>query len=424
MSEQETTVHERVMRWLSTPGAGILLAAIITSWFALTQVANFNASDVLEYEQYARAFWFDNPPFRALPVEYPPLALAPFTLTLFPEGAGPFVAFGLWMGGVAALIYLMLVRGWSRRAAISFGVYLLVGAVSVALSRYDLVPVAFTVAAWLAAERKRFTLAYALLAVGVLLKLYPLFLFPVFAIAHWRSLQALESSASRWRALWRVALSLAGPLAAMLLGFGIVALRDPQGALSAITFAQSRLIEVESIPATLLWAGTAFGFTAYRVFSYAYNYSGALDAPLGMGSSVALVLGLLWVYWRMARGALRLPQAILAALCVALVASKVLSAQYLLWILPFVAVVYELDLLWLAICVLTTLEYPILAANLAPTWGESYDPLFLGVLALRNALLVIATIRAITKSPKTIAPQGAEQSPSALAILQPADALP
>ena len=311
------------------------------------------------------------------------------------------------MGGVAALIYLMLVQGWSRRAAISFGVYLLLGAVSVALSRYDLVPVAFTVAAWLAAERKRFTLAYALLAVGVLLKLYPLFLFPVFAIAHWRSLQSPEDgdskapSVSGWRSLWRVALSLSGPLAGILVAFGIVAWRDPQGALSAITFAQSRLIEVESIPATLMWAGTALGFPAYRVFSYAYNYSGALDAPLGLGSSVALALGLLWVYWRMARGALKLPQAILAALCVVLVASKVLSAQYLLWILPFVAVVYELDLLWLAICVLTTLEYPILAANLAPTWGETYDPLFLGVLALRNALLVIATIRVITQSPKT-----------------------
>ena len=151
--------------------------------------------------------------------------------------------------------------------------------------------------------------------------------------------------------------------------------------------------------------GTAFGFPAYRVFSYAYNYSGALDAPLGLASSAALVLGLLWVYWRTARGTLKVPQAILAALCVTLVASKVLSAQYLLWILPFVAVVYELDLLWLAICVLTTLEYPILASNFAPTWKDTYDPLFLGVLALRNALLVIATLRVIIQPSKTRPPK-------------------
>src|SRR5690348_18264313 len=125
MSEQETMVRERVMRWLSTPGVGILLAAIITSWFALTQVANFNAGDVMEYEQYARAFWFGSPPFRALPIEYPPLALAPFTLTLFPNGAGPYVAFGIWMGAITILVYLTLTLGWSRRAAISFGMYLL-----------------------------------------------------------------------------------------------------------------------------------------------------------------------------------------------------------------------------------------------------------------------------------------------------------
>jgi hypothetical protein len=410
-------VRERMARLLARPRIDLLLAALIISWFALTQVADFNASDVLEYEQYARAFWQGNPPFHALPTEYPPLALAPFTLTLFPTGAGPFVAFGLWMFVVAILVYLALAWDWSRRAAIAFGIYVLVGAVSVALSRYDLVPVAFTVAAWLAAERKRFTLAYALLAIGALLKLYPIVLFPIFALAQWRALRLPEQGGSPKsgaamtgsRARWRVALSMAAPLAGMLLGFGVVAWREPQGALSALTFAQTRLIEVESLPATLLWAGTAFGYPAYRVFTYAYNYSGPLDAPLLLGSSVALTLGLLWVYWRAARGALTLPQAVLAALCVLLITSRVLSAQYLLWILPFVAVVYELDLLWLAICVLTTLAYPVLAASLSPSWGETYDPVFLGALALRNALLLLATIRAITRAAKVMSPNASEQ---------------
>jgi hypothetical protein len=429
LSERETTVRERMMRWLLAPGSGALLAAIITSWFALTQIANFNASDVLEYEQYARAFWLGDPPFRALPMEYPPLALAPFTLTLFPAGAGPLIAFGLWMGGFAVLAYLSLAWGWGRRAAVSFGVYLVVGAISVVLSRYDLVPVTFTVAAWLAAERKRFTLAYVLLAIGVLLKLYPIFLFPVFAIAHWRFLRSygdlLESiRANGWRALWRVASRLAGPLVGMLLAFVAVAWREPQSALSAITFMQTRLIQVESLPATLLWLGTALGSPAFKVFTYAYNYSGALDAPLLMGSSLALALGLLWVYWRMAHGALRLPQAILAALCVMLVTSRVLSAQYLLWILPFVAVVYELDLLWLAICALTTLEYPVLVVILSPSWEATYDPVFLGVVALRNALLLIATIRVITQPVAETPAGGSKQPVISTAAPRPADALP
>jgi hypothetical protein len=425
-------VRERMTRLLATPGIDVLLASLIISWFALTQVANFNASDVLEYEQYARAFWQGNPPFHALPLEYPPLALAPFTLTLFPTGAGPFVAFGLWMFVVAVLVNLALAWGWRRRAATAFGIYLLVGAVSVALSRYDLVPVAFTVAAWLAAERKRFTLAYALLAIGVLLKLYPIVLFPIFALAQWRALRFPEQVVSPksgkamtgWRALWRVALSMAAPLAGMLLAFGAVAWRERQGALSALTFAQTRLIEVESLPATLLWAGTALGFPAYRVFTYAYNYSGLLDAPLELVSSVALALGLLWVYWRAARGALKLPQAILATLCVLLITSRVLSAQYLLWILPFVAVVYELDLLWLAICALTTLEYPVLAATLSPSWGETYDSVFLGALALRNALLLLATIRAVTQPMKVISPDASTEPGISIQTPRPADALP
>jgi hypothetical protein len=334
------------------------------------------------------------------------------------------------MGGFAILIYLALGWGWSLRAAISFGVYLVVGGISVALSRYDLIPVAFTVAAWLTAERRRFTLAYALLAIGVLLKLYPIFLFPIFAIAQWRSLQSPEDAKTpatavrARRALWRITLSLAAPLAGMLLAFGIVAWRDAQGALSALTFAQTRLIEVESIPATLLWAGTALGFPAYKVFTYAFNYAGSLDGPLRLASTVALVLGLLWVYWRMARGALKLPQAILAALTVVLVTSKVLSAQYLLWILPFVAVIYELDLLWLVICALTTLEYPVLVAILSPSWETTYDSVFLSVLALRNALLVIAAIRSIIRPETSMAPSAAEQRAITTTAPEPIDALP
>jgi Glycosyltransferase family 87 len=408
-------VRDRVIRWASAPGFGVVITALITAWFALTQIWNMNAGDVIEYEQYARAFWQGDPPFRALPLEYPPLALAAFSLSLFPAGAGPYVAFALWMGGFAVLIYLLLAHDWSRRSAIAFGIYLLVGAISVALSRYDLVPVAFTVAAWLAAERRRFTLAYALLAIGVLLKLYPVFLLPIFAIAQWRYLQSGDDvrdarRVCRWDALWRVALSLAVTLAGIVLAFALVVWRDPAGALSALTFAQTRLIEVESLPATLLWIGTAFGFPAERVFTYAYNYAGPLDAPLRAASSVALALGLLWVYWRMARGALRLPQALLAALCVVLVTSRVLSAQYLLWALPFVAVVYELDLLWLAICVLTTLEYPILVEALAPSWGTTYDPLFLSALALRNALLLVATIRAIVRTAPLSHPSPAHEA--------------
>src|SRR5579862_2044075 len=41
--------------------------------------------DVFEYHAYALAFWTQYPIMRSFPVEYPPLAIVPFSLTLVPS---------------------------------------------------------------------------------------------------------------------------------------------------------------------------------------------------------------------------------------------------------------------------------------------------------------------------------------------------
>ena len=64
-----------------------------------------------------------------------------------------------------------------------------------------------------------------------------------------------------------------------------------------------------------------------------------------------------------------------------------------------------------------------LLAILSPSWTETYDPVFLGVVALRNALLVVAAVRVISyRAPDASAgPLG--EAPGNLSALQPADAL-
>src|SRR5690348_8770512 len=42
------------------------------------------SGDVIEYNTFAQAFWLGHPPLHQLPVEYPPLAIIPFSLTLLP----------------------------------------------------------------------------------------------------------------------------------------------------------------------------------------------------------------------------------------------------------------------------------------------------------------------------------------------------
>jgi hypothetical protein len=179
-------------------------------------------------------------------------------------------------------------------------------------------------------------------------------------------------------------------------GFAVSFVLSSSGTLSEFRYAKDRPLQVESVPATLLWLGTFLGFPAHSVFSFkSFNYVGTLDHVLEAISTVGLVAGCLWVYVRQTRGKLSLARAMLATLCVILVANKVFSAQYLIWVVPFVAQVEEISLVWVVICALTTLEYPILYNQQHVQWAVAYNTSYLVVLALRNALLVIAMLQAV-----------------------------
>src|SRR5205814_899047 len=110
------------------------------------------------------------------------------TLTLLPPLADYTSVFGVWMLLFLAAFYVALRRREAPRTAEVCAVYLVLGCFATVLGRYDLVPAAATVVACWAARQRRFTLAYAMLAVGTLLKLYPVFLLPVLVLEHYRSL--------------------------------------------------------------------------------------------------------------------------------------------------------------------------------------------------------------------------------------------
>jgi hypothetical protein len=400
--------------------AGALLGTQILS----TQLWNLSNGDVDEYQQYAIAFWTQRPIWHALPVEYPPLAILPFTLTIVPPGINPHIIFGIWMGAAVLLGYYGLMRVAGRVRALAYLAYLLLGTAATLLARFDIVPALATLAALWALERRRFSAAYALLAVGVLLKLYPAFLIPVALVAHWRTLRAGEGDdhlldagwrrgglrrAARdlWslrqlpavRAVARGALLCGGLVA---LGFAGALLLDPAGALTNLDYAGQRPLQVESIPASLLWLSTLFGMPAHPDYSFvSLNYVGQLDGVLRSLSLVALVGGCLWVYWRQARGRLTAAQAFLACVCVVLATNKILSPQYLIWVVPLVAYVEGGDLLWIAICFLTWLDFPIIYQWRHPIWTVTYSAPFMPVLALRNGLLLWVTVRAIIR-PKSL----------------------
>ena len=445
-----------------------VLAALLLATLWLSALWLLPNGDVDEYHQYALAFWTQRPLLHALPAEYPPLAIAPFTLTLLPPVEDYHLVFALWMAALTLLGYAGLVRFAGRRRALIYILYLLLGAAATLLARFDIVPALVTLGALWATERRRVTVAYALVAAGTLLKLYPAFLLPVVAIAHWHALASSTSgslsshsprgdagvatppqgcnraassemgavgarhvspsgpgdvdpsfsssissvpswvthspSASSVVAIWRSLLSspvtggvafCAGLVAA---GFAGSLALNTAGTLSAFRYAGLRPLQIESTPASVMWLGSLVGIPALPDYSFvSLNLSGPLDAWLRPLSAVALLAGVCFVYWRQARGRLSVGRAFLGCLCIVLVTNKIFSPQYLIWVLPVVAAVEGFDILWVAICLLTWIDFPLIYQTRHPILTVPFNPLFLPVVALRNGVLLWVTARVIMR---------------------------
>lgn len=418
--------QRRRVPWRMLAEIGVVaLAAATTLWLTLSvwHSANF---DVLEYAEYARAFWLKSPRFTALPQEYPPATLLVFGLTLLPAIPDVRVVFGAWMGLLFVLGYVGFRRYVAPGAATRYAVYLLLGAQGTLLARFDLVPALATVGALWAAQRRRFALAYLLLGVGILLKLYPVVLVPLVAIEHWRAFRQasdvhgdsgtrrLPSTAGARGGRRGYVLALAGVGAGFVCAAGITGvalLRGPASAPAALRFAIERPTQIESFQATLLWLGTFFGAPAEHSYAFGSDtYTGALSGQLGGAAVAALAIGCALICWRLAAGKMPIERAFLVCLCVVLLTSKVFSTQYLIWVLPFAAEVGEDAALWLLMGALSFVGYPLFYPFNQPGYTLTQTALFLALLAVRNLALVIVTVRLLRGSLR-FAPTAAPRSP-------------
>ena len=360
------------------------------------------------YVQYARAFWTGPDRFHSLPAEYPPLSLLPFTLAILPPLPDFATVFALWMLGLLVAALLLVARLESPRAAEVCAVYLAVGAWGTVLGRYDLVPAVVTLGALWAARARRFPAAYALLGAGVLLKLYPAVLLPAVAIEQWRG---PSGGPLRWPPP-RAVLAGAGVFGAVVgAGFAAAYLLDPAGWLGSLGHNVRRPLQVESVPATLLWASGVLGLPVHTDKSFGSdNLVGALDGALGLAALTALLAGLLWTYRSQAAGRLGIAGAFAACLVVVLCTGRVLSPQYLIWALPLIAIASgDYDPLWLLVCALTVLEFPFAFSQLHPVGSgppPAYPTLLLVLVALRNAVLVVAAVRLLRPQQRSMAMLG------------------
>ncbi len=318
------------------------------------------------YHRYAQAFLTRG----ALPPQYPAWSLLPMLLPslLHLPYRTVFVA---QMAALAAAVAILLPPSSRSR----FSLYVLVGTGIIALDRYDLWPVLCTVLAWRATGRRRFTAAYLWLAIGTALKLYPLALFPFVA---------LEERLAAGR------LKPAGILGGLAATAGLLALPllwSPRE-ISVYAFALGRSPEAESLAASVELAAHAWGVPLHAGFwEGSWNVTGPA-APVALLFALLVGVALYARSWQLRRqGRIEVPRAWLGGLAGLVLASKVFSVQYLLWLFPFAALDGAATLPWIAVGLLSTAFYPFWISL------DASRHLYLAQLALlptaRNLLLLL-----------------------------------
>jgi hypothetical protein len=351
------------------------------------------------------------PPFHALPLEYPPLSLAIFSLALFAPLHYYTVAFATLMALIIVSIYWMLKRYAPRGAALAFALYMIIGAWGIAVGRFDLVPAMLTLICVIAAERKRWTYAYIALALAFLLKIYPILFLPALFIAEQQDAQRFYTPrqplilaslpGELWETLrdiscWRWKNTII--FFAISLGVtGFFALLNFQGAvLSQLSYFANRPVQIESTGSPLLFLAAQFGYPVQIVSSFgSTNVVSRLGSFVEFFLDALFVLGYLYALFVQWRGKLDVTQALIAILLVFIVTGKVFSPQYLMWLIPLLAYSGAYNrfwlIVWVPISLLTTYIFPYIYTNTIRL-PVPYKPGFIEGVTARSALLAFLTL--------------------------------
>jgi hypothetical protein len=327
------------------------------------------------YQYYGGAVVHGQVPYRDFEVEYPPGALPAFVAPalVWPDlGQSTqynraFEGLMLLCAAAALLAMGMVRRGWPLFA---FALApLLLG--SIVLHRYDLWPAVLAVAALAAFRLRREPVAFALLATATAAKVWPAVLLPLFLVAA--------------RGRGRGAAVFAAVLALWFVPFVAVA---PGGVWDSVRGQATRPLQIESLGASaLVFAGAnvePFG-------SHGSDNLRGQGAAAAATASVALKLATLLAVWigftlSRRRDLVRWSAAAVAAY---VAFDKVLSPQFLIWLLPFVPLVRGrrgavASALLAAALVLTQIEFPF--RYLA--YATHLDRSIAAVVLARDLLLV------------------------------------
>ena len=383
-------------------GAAAFVAILLFAGaWALLHVGFYTHDRILDtpvYQRYGNAIARGEVPYRDFSVEYPPGALPVFALPGLAEpGHEQDVTTGfrhafeslMWLCGATALVGMALVLLSVRAGPVHVWGALALAAVaplalgSVVLSRFDLWPTALVVASLAALSSGWLRLGSGLLGLAVTAKLFPAVLAPLALVYVWRRRGAREA--------FVCAGVLGGVVACVFAPFAAV---SPGDVWHSVSIQLTRPLQIESLGSAVLLAAHQTAGVAVTVETShgSQNLAGGTAHAIAITQTVLQAAALVAVWTAFARGRPTredLVRSSAAALIVFVALGKVLSPQFLIWLIPVVPLVRGRRGLWgsallILALVLTQLWFPFRYWDLA----DHLDPTASWLVLARDVVLV------------------------------------
>jgi hypothetical protein len=353
--------------------------------------------DTPVYQRYGDAMLDGRVPYRDFRVEYPPAALPVFLLPAIGDGHDELayrrsferlMAICGLLAVAGAALCLIALRAEQDRvyAALAFVALAPLALGSVILTRFDLWPTALAMLGVAAMLSARHRVGLGMLGLAAAAKVFPAVLVGPALVYVWRRRGRREALVCA--AVW------AAVVAACFLPFVIL---SPGGIWDSLHRQADRPLQIESLGSSfLLVAHQLWGYAIHLELSHgSQNQGGALPNALAAVQSLLQTVAVIALWVAFARGPAT-PERLVryAAACVAafIAFGKVLSPQFLIWLLPVVPLVRgrrglaASGVLTLAL-VLTQLWFPYRYWRLA-----LHQDAFASYLVLARDLVLVALV--------------------------------
>ncbi len=349
------------------------------------------------YYEYASMVLEGSVPYRDFALEYPPFSLVFFILPLlFTSSMEAFsVAFQIqvFLFNLLGLYMIYRIANHQEKSpremlAVYTAAVLAIG--PIIAQKYDVFPAILVLVSLYFFSTGKHKASWAMLALGTMAKLFPAIIAPVYIAYYLINRQ--------YKRIWSGIGIFAG---VSLMAFLPFLIAGPGSLLSLLDYHALRGVQLESVYSGLLLMANKLGLITIELeFSAgSWNVASPLADTLAVISTFVLAASLLLSYWliyrRIAPGEyciLEMAACCLLACSVMLITNKVLSPQYLIWLLPLLPLLsgrlrYGAWAIFIMAGMLTYYIFPLNYFGLM-----ALEPGAVTILFLRNVLLVVLAV--------------------------------